>query len=256
MDKLLTVMNFSHVYENEKFYLSEEYNWVDCTNIIGTNGYCDESALVVLKEKVQAIKAEGIHFIDSGNYHYISHLWLEKIVEDFILVVFDHHSDMMRPAFGDILSSGSWLMEEIKSNTFIKKVLIIGLSKEQKEAIPKEYLDKVICICEEEVAKWSEQDNLLIDLDNLPVYISIDKDVLNKETVNTSWDQGKMSLNRLKLILYKIIKNKDVIGIDICGENQESKMKFIKNNDMVNSEILNFCWHEAGLSILKEYDSI
>ena len=147
-------------------------------------------------------------------------------------------------------------MEEIKSNTFIKKVLIIGLSKEQKEAIPKEYLDKVICICEEEVAKWSEQDNLLIDLDNLPVYISIDKDVLNKETVNTSWDQGKMSLNRLKLILYKIIKNKDVIGIDICGENQESKMEFIKNNDMVNSEILNFCWHEAGLSILKEYDSI
>ena len=84
-------------------------------------------------------------------------------------------------------------MEEIKSNTFIKKVIIIGLSKEQKEAIPKEYLDKVICIFEEEVAKWSEQDNLLIDLDNLPVYISIDKDVLNKETVNTSWDQGKMN---------------------------------------------------------------
>ena len=26
MDKLLTLMNFSHVYENEKFYLSEEYN--------------------------------------------------------------------------------------------------------------------------------------------------------------------------------------------------------------------------------------
>ena len=111
MDKLLTLMNFSHVYENEKFYLSEEYNWVDCTNINGTNGYCDESALAILKEKVQAIKAEGIHFIDSGNYHYISHLWLEKIVEDFILVVFDHHSDMMRPAFGDILSCGSWLME-------------------------------------------------------------------------------------------------------------------------------------------------
>ena len=146
--------------------------------------------------------------------------------------------------------------EEIKSNTFIKKVIIIGLSKEQKEAIPKEYLDKVICICEEEVAKWSEQDNLLIDLDNLPVYISIDKDVLNKETVNTSWDQGKMSLNKLKLILHKIMKNKDVIGIDICGENQESKMEFIKNNDKVNSEILNFCWYDDGLSILKEYDSI
>ena len=49
MDKLLTVMNFSHVYENQKFYLSEEYNLVDCTNIIGTNGYCDESALAKYK---------------------------------------------------------------------------------------------------------------------------------------------------------------------------------------------------------------
>ena len=42
MDKL-NIDEF-HVYENEKFYLSEEYNWVDCTNINGTNGYCDESA--------------------------------------------------------------------------------------------------------------------------------------------------------------------------------------------------------------------
>lgn len=65
-----------------------------------------------------------------------------------------------------------------------------------------------------------------------------------------------MSLNKLKLILHKIMKNKDVIGIDICGENQESKMEFIKNNDKVNSEILNFCWYDDGLSILKECDSI
>ena len=33
-------------------------------------------------------------------------------------------------------------------------------------------------------------------------------------------------------------------------------MEFIKNNDKVNSEILNFCWYDDGLSILKEYDSI
>ena len=252
----ICILNFNHTYENQDFYKKKDYKIIDLYDLKNVSRYCDEKTLNIIRKKLYNIENYKIKFIDSGNYHYISHLWLEKIVEDFILVVFDHHSDMMRPAFGDILSCGSWLMEEIKSNTFIKKVLIIGLSKEQKEAIPKEYLDKVICICEEEVAKWSEQDNLLIYLDNLPVYISIDKDVLNKETVNTSWDQGKMSLNRLKLILYKIIKNKDVIGIDICGENQESKIEFIKNNDMVNSEILNFCWHEAGLSILKEYDSI
>ena len=118
MDKLLTLMNFSHVYENEKFYLSEEYNWVDCTNIIGTNGYCDESALAVLKEKVQAIKAEGIHFIDSGNFHYVSEFWLEKIKQDFVLVVFDHHSDMVKPMFSDILSCGSWMLNSLENNRY------------------------------------------------------------------------------------------------------------------------------------------
>ena len=47
---------------------------------------------------------EGIHFLDSGNYHYVSKIWMEKIEEEFELLVLDHHTDMQPPMFGDILS--------------------------------------------------------------------------------------------------------------------------------------------------------
>ena len=51
MEKLLTVMNFSHVYEKEKFFLDEEYRWIDCTKVRGTNGYCDKTAFHILQDK-------------------------------------------------------------------------------------------------------------------------------------------------------------------------------------------------------------
>ena len=244
MDKLLTLMNFSHVYENEKFYLNEEYNWVDCTNVNGTNGYCDEFALEILKEKVQAIKAEGIHFIDSGNYHYVSEVWIDKIKEDFNLIVFDHHSDMIKPVFGDILSCGSWIMDVVEHNNYLKKVLIIGLSRDQKKTILNKYQDKVICICDDELKSNIKEVIYKSISDKYPVYISIDKDVLDKKVVNTSWDQGKMDFKALKDILHMIISKYKIIGIDICGENEVNRVKDIEINDEVNIGILKFLSNE------------
>lgn len=64
MEELLTIMNFSHVYENEKFFLDKQYNWIDCTEINGTNGYCDKNAFNEIKQKLKGLEPKGIHFID------------------------------------------------------------------------------------------------------------------------------------------------------------------------------------------------
>ena len=76
--------------------------------------------------------------------------------------------------------------------------------------------------------------------DKYPVYISIDKDVLNERVVDTCWDQGIMDFDELKKILHKIISSYRIIGLDICGENESDKVIEIKNNDKVNAELLNF----------------
>lgn len=62
---------------------------------------------------------------------------VRKIKQDFILVVFDHHSDMVQPLFDDILSCGSWILNSIENNEHLKKVVLIGIDEKQVSLIPK-----------------------------------------------------------------------------------------------------------------------
>lgn len=252
MNKELAIMNFSHIYEKQNFYKHTEAKWIDCSEIRGTNGYCDEIAYKDIEKIVKNYKPEGIHFIDSGNYHYATEFWIDKIKEDFMLIVFDHHSDMTKPAFGSILSCGSWIMDELDKNIFLKKIVIIGLSEEQKDSISKQYMDKLQCISEKELIKINTWKKIINNDKKLPVYISIDKDVLNEKVVSTTWDQGKMSFAELKNILHIIIKNENIIGVDICGEDEGDKIQQLKNNDKVNTELLNFLLKEVKFHLLKE----
>ena len=90
----IILMNFTHVYEQERFINDIHFQWIDCTDLNGTNYYCDAEAAKVIRQRMAPYLPEGIHFIDSGNYHYISKFWTDKIKTPFSLVVFDHHPDM------------------------------------------------------------------------------------------------------------------------------------------------------------------
>ena len=41
-----------------------------------------------------------IHFLDSRKLPYVSKIWLDKIEEEFELLVFDHHTDMQMLCLG------------------------------------------------------------------------------------------------------------------------------------------------------------
>lgn len=240
----ITVMNFSNIYEKESFYKGESINWIDCSKINGTNCYCDEDAKKLIKDKISYLQPQGIHFIDSGNYHYVSEFWMEKIYENFNLVVFDHHSDMQKPMFGNILSCGSWIMNSLDSNNYLQKVILIGVGEEEKNFISEEYKDRIICIDRKELKMWNYED---YDIEKYPVYISIDKDVLSEEVIETNWTQGDMRLSELEIMLHKVLKQEKVIGIDICGEcaDELDKLRNIKENDMTNLQLLEFLKKES-----------
>ena len=89
-------------------------------------GYCDEEAEAAIKERISLMGPSGIHFLDSGNYHYLSKLWLDKIEGEFELLVFDHHTDMQMPMFGNILSCGGWIQAALDTNTRLKRVYLAG----------------------------------------------------------------------------------------------------------------------------------
>ncbi len=238
-DTYITIMNFSNIYKKEDFYKHDNINWIECSSIEGTSCYCDKEAERMIKDQISHLSPKGIHFIDSGNYHYVSEFWMEKIQEDFNLVIFDHHSDMQKPLFGSILSCGSWVMNAIDKNSFIKNVILIGVGEEEKKLIEPKYMERIVCIDKDEFNTWEYENS---EIEEYPVYISIDKDVLSEEVIDTNWSQGDMMLSELESILHRIIAKNKVIGIDICGECrcELDKLAEIEENNMTNLELLEF----------------
>ncbi|HIX36291.1 MAG TPA: arginase, partial [Candidatus Blautia pullistercoris] len=88
------IMDFSGIYREEDFWEGQEPVWLDFQELQGVNGYCAPEAETAIKGKIRDLPVRGIHFLDSGNYHYLSKFWLEKLREPFSLLVFDNHTDM------------------------------------------------------------------------------------------------------------------------------------------------------------------
>ena len=122
----IVLMNFSRIYEEERFWKDRQVSWIEARDICGTNCYCDDEAIAELNKRTENHSVAGIHFIDSGNYHYMTKLWLTKIEKPFALLVYDNHTDMQPPAFGGILSCGGWIVASLEELENLKHVILIG----------------------------------------------------------------------------------------------------------------------------------
>ncbi len=202
MDTSVIIMDFTKVYRNQFFYLKTPYHFIDCTDIDGSDCYCDSEATKMIRNRIADLPVNAVHFIDSGNHHYITKFWTDRIRSDFILAVADHHPDMQLPLFEDILSCGGWVRKVLDTNPFLKEVWFIGVAPEYE--LPREKY---------RICRYPEKPSPV-----LPVYISIDKDVLSPEVITTNWDQGTMTYNQLQTVLKEIMNRHRVLGVDICGE--------------------------------------
>lgn len=254
MNKNVTVLNFSGIYDHESFYLQDKSSrFVDMRDISGTNCMCDEEARKEILRRIledyddaESSFAGGIHFIDNGNYHYISALYTGMIKEPFSLVVLDHHPDMLPPMF-DILSCGGWVMDVINNNPYVRDVHIIGADKKLIEELDDEIRNKAIFYELSDVFCGEKQ--IRLPDTKLPVYLSIDKDVLKKDEITTNWDQGELTVDdlmffiRALFITEKKCFGRDILGVDICGEcaaDQEGCDidRAIRGNDEFNLNII------------------
>lgn len=227
------LMNFSGIYETETFYekwQGMEVLWLDCRDIQGTNCYCDEVGERALKQRIEPLGPGGIHFLDSGNYHYVTKLWLDQIKEPFEMLVFDHHTDMQQPVFGDILSCGGWILEALEQNEHLNHVFLAGppeeAVKKAKQEISEELQRKVTWISEKEMGKGLDFQSGQTELSGqtqspLPVYISIDKDILSPSFARTNWDQGEADPADVCRLIQTFLARRPLIGMDVCGENPE-----------------------------------
>ena len=90
----IVLMNFSGIYREEEFWKNRQVSWIELQDVCGTNCYCDEEAIAEINKRTENYPTAGIHFIDSGNYHYMTRLWLTRMDQPFCLLVYDNHTDM------------------------------------------------------------------------------------------------------------------------------------------------------------------
>lgn len=239
------IMDFSRVYESEDFYRHAHFEWIDCTDIAGTSCYCSPQAAAEIRRRIQAYPVQGIHFLDSGDYHYVSEFWMEKIQGPFNLLLFDYHSDMQPPKFPGLLSCGCWVKSAMEKNQNLQQVCIVGPDESAFAEIAGLYRGRLQCVSLQalhEQQTWKQLANLQ---SSLPVYISIDKDVLNTYFACTDWSQGGLSLVVLEKLLVLFETHCHIIGIDICGECKADVRFLLGNreeeiNNASNLELLRF----------------
>lgn len=217
--KKIYYYDFSGVYRDS----AGSSGYHDMSGLSGTNCYLDEVSKDLIRKNIQNNDVAGIHFIDSGNYHYMTLLFLERIREDFSLVLFDNHPDRQMPAFGSITSCGGWVQEALDSLPHLRHVYMTGTDRSLYDEMP---ADTKVSL------------NTLPD-DQLPVYISVDKDVMSAEYARTDWSQGNMSLAELISWLKRLYSSYDILGLDICGEKKEDPAdEDIQINKSTNQSIL------------------
>lgn len=195
MKQVLTAL--SSLYSDEGFTLSDSGNELDLRELDGTNSYCSEESVSAIRQALSPFGPEGLHWIDSGDYHYMSAFFLEKIREPFRLVLIDHHNDAAQVSDG-ILSCGNWVQW-------------------CRERLPMMTADN-----------WydSYDGSLQSTPDALPCYLSIDIDALSREFASTNWDQGEMTLPRLEKLISDLHSASRLIGTDVCGGLTVSKGAF------------------------------
>lgn len=242
--KETVIMNFSGIYKNQNFYkdhAEKEIFWTELSDLSGCNCYCDAEASDRIRKEIQAFTGNGIHFIDSGNYHYMTRLWLEKLQIPFRLLVFDNHTDMQPPAFGGLLSCGGWIAASLEELPLLQEVILVGPDEEAYTQVEPDLQQKVLFLSREKLSTMTaeEKEGFFNNLsEDLPLYVSVDKDVLCKGDASTTWSQGDMHLSELMSFLELVLERQNILGMDVCGECDMDSCSEDFLNDHANEAIL------------------
>jgi len=209
----VTLLNFGDAYPWQRELSDFADEWIELTDITEAHLFCSHEALTEIGYRLSGRTSRGITYIGSGNYHYVTYLLLSEINRPFSLVLFDNHTDAkLTDGMSGLLSCGSWVAEAAARFPHLRQVLIVGVCAEQNLS-SSESLGKTVL--------WpsvGEPQKLLSVIPTEDVYISIDKDVLDRSFAVTNWDHGNMHLRELLAAMQTLVRQKNVLGIDVCGE--------------------------------------
>ena len=245
------------VVKQENLLLKYPHQIIDLNDLAsGVRLWMNKRTRRAVGERIGKGARNCVTFLGSGDFHNISPLLLDQFREPLSLIVFDFHPDwdILPPRFG----CGSWVTQALKKKNILKCLLIgvssedisspgiqsanlRSLSNGRLEIYP--YAHGPTTVFARGVPKnislrskqgflrariyWEELQHknlkdffssLIARLPAKDVYLSIDKDCLNKISALTNWEEGRLSLDELILMLKLIKDNLNIVGLDITGD--------------------------------------
>ncbi|NII11123.1 arginase family protein [Oleiagrimonas sp. C23AA] len=186
----------------------------------------------------------GLVFMGSGDFHHLSLPLIERASARhgaLDVVVFDNHPDNMRFPFG--VHCGSWV-SRVANLPGVRHVHVVGITSSDI-ALAHAWENRLAPLYRRQLTYWSVgvdvrwaragrlqhafrnfagtadmlralQDHLATHAQSVPIYLSIDKDVLCAEDARTNWDQGVMRADELLAAIAGM--HGRIVSADITGE--------------------------------------
>ncbi len=192
---------------------SDETVRISMKDISGKNMYCTDEAYDEIRSRLSELTSpeKGLHFIDTGNYHYMSRIFSSFISEKYDLILIDNHNDMQRAGLGDILSCGSWALDVLEKDDNLSSLYVYGPAVYEVSGEECDILlgGKTVTGRVYRGRGYEEGSH--------PIYLSVDKDALDVTECITNWDQGNLKLEEMACLTDMLLDGKRLIGADICG---------------------------------------
>lgn len=202
---------------------------------------CTKRQLASLEKQLKFLEVHDCVFLGSGDYHHMSLPFLKiaaKKTRKFDVIVCDNHPDNMRYPFG--IHCSSWIYHASKLPQ-IECIHVIGITSDNitaKSCWENYWMPlmrgKVMYWSVSKKAHWlnligagkahrsfDTPDALIGELtayiaNTRHIYLSIDKDVLGTEVVETNWDQGCFAFEHIEELI--TVCRDRLIGVDVTGE--------------------------------------
>ncbi len=258
LNKQIRILNFDDSVTSQRKLCSEyETDIVHLKDIgPGARFWMDKRSEMEIRNRIRGSAKNSVTFLGSGDFHQVSGILIEEIKEPVSVIHFDFHPDWN--IFPPRASCGGWVTRALKNRNVLKHVIIGvcstrpssfsvqtgnfgSLENDRVEIYPYAqvpsvvFLRKIPANTSVNVRKglffkkirWNalEGKNLknvfLGIIKKIPpgrVYVSIDKDCLKKEWAATNWQEGKIPLKELLLMVRLIKENLDITGADITGD--------------------------------------
>jgi len=254
----IRVLDFDgSILKQQRLLSSYPHQIISCTDLAQqARLWMNERISSCIQQRLGESAQDSVTFLGSGDFHHISSILLNQFSEPLSLIVFDLHPDwdILPPR----QACGAWVTQVLKSKNILKCALLgvssddlcspwiqsgnlSALTADRLEIYPYEHQPSTVFFrrVPENISLrlkkgifqarifWEELKNknleeffrlLIKRLPTKKVYLSIDKDCLRNAFSLTNWEEGKLALDELILMLRLIKENLEIVGVDITGD--------------------------------------